>query len=116
MSERPLFNSTEQAITVTFHAVGRMLVLISWLWLACLHLAALFVLALLMWWFQVTPEQVRAFASDWFSSTTLAVAGAVGVSGLGLLTGYLVAVRWLWLQTYVSWQSAYVLRDSRPER
>lgn len=114
MSERPLFNSPEQAITVTFHAVGRMLVLMSWLALVCLHLAAALVVALLMWWFQVTPEQARMAVAGTLSSTTLAVAGALGLTGIGLLTGYLFLVRWLWSKTYVSWQSSYVLQDSRP--
>lgn len=107
---KALFDSPEQAITVTFHWVQNLAVLLSWTILGCFHLALALLIALLMWWNQVTPELVRSAAHEWLASTSNAVVGAVGFSLLSLLTAYVAAIRWVWCKTFVNWQFEYLMR------
>lgn len=115
MTTKPLFSNEAQAITVTFHMVQNLGVLVGWALLWGLHLALAFVVALVMWWMQVTPELVRTSVLAMLGSTHVAIAGAAGLSALGVLTGYVAAIRWVWMKTFVPWQIAYLMRGVETE-
>ena len=115
MNTKPLFTNEAQAITVTFHMVQNLGVMVGWAVLWGLHLVLAFGVALAMWWLQVTPELVRASVLAMLGSTHAALAGAAGVSALGVATIYVALIRWVWMKTFVPWQIAYLMRGVQTE-
>lgn len=113
MSEKPLFETPAQAMTVTFVMVRNLAFLMSWLTLAVLHLLLAVLGLLALWWFQVTPAAVASAARGALESTTLAVAGAVGLSLLGALSAYVAALQWLWPRTFGAWLATQLLSGTR---
>ena len=113
MADQPLFNSPEQAITATYRMLVSLSKIVSWMALCCLHLAGLLLVALAMWWWQITPDQVRSVVQAALASTTLSVAGAVGLSLLGVLSAYAAAMRWIWPRTFGQWLVSYLISDLR---
>lgn len=83
--------------------------LLAWLvfWIAQLLLALMG--AALLWWFQVSPADVIQAVTGASQSTTASLLGFVGVSAMGLLTGYLALARWAWKKTYLPWQTDKLL-------
>jgi hypothetical protein len=107
---RPLFDDPAQAITVTFHMTQNLALVVCWTILGCLHLLLALLVALAMWWWQVTPEQAQAAARDALASTSFVVAGAIGLSALGVLSGYVALTRWIWWKTFGQWLHGYLMR------
>ena len=63
----------------------RTVMLIAWLLVALLHLAALSIALVLLWWLQVTPQEIRAWADSFFHQGPIAtIAETVGLLGLSL--------------------------------
>lgn len=95
-----------QAIEANFSITGHLSRLFAWLvfWIAHLALAVL-VLALL-WWFQVTPQQL----ADLFPSALASTASSAGLSVLGALSGYLAVTQWAWRKLYVPWQTDQLMQ------
>jgi len=113
--EKPIFNSTEQAVTVALEMLKALTSVTAWAILWGAHVALAVVGMAVIWWFEVTPAEVQSAVRAFLSSTTFAVGSAIGLSLLGLLAAYLAAVRWLWGKTFVPWLSTRLLQALRPE-
>ena len=99
-----------EAIWVIAQNLSRQFV---WLvfWIAQLVLAL--VCCGLLWWYQVTPDQLLATALGWSQSTTASLLGFAGLSVVGVLGAYLALTRWLWKRLYIPWQTERLLRGVR---
>ena len=77
----------------------RTVMLIAWLLVALLHLAALSIALVLLWWLQVTPQEIRAWADSFFHQGPIAtIAETVGLLGLSLGAAlWAYAKGWQWL-------------------
>ena len=85
------FNSAEQATSVLWGFTKRLLRLVMWLYLAVAHLLLLWLVAVLAWWFQLTPAGLSTAVAQMAQSTTAAVLGIAGLSAAGALSA------WVWL-------------------
>lgn len=85
---RPLFNSLEQAISVTFHMTQRLTFVVAWMGFVIAHLLLLCLLLVLLWAFQVTPAALAEAAASLASTRPVAFLTAVGVSVAGVIAGY----------------------------
>lgn len=94
-----------QAVNVLWGVTGNLSRLFGWLvfWLA--HLLLALVGMTLLWWFQITPEDVSRAVLGMSRSTTASVFGLAGASVLGALSLYLVMAQWVWRKTYMAWQT-----------
>ena len=68
----------------------------------------------LLWWFQVTPDQLTKAILGWSQSTTASLLGFGGVSVIGVIAGYLAVTRWIWARTYAPWHTNKVLEGLGP--
>lgn len=85
---RPLFNSVEQALNVTFHMTQRLSFVVAWMGFVMAHLLLLCLALLLLWLLQVTPQALAEAAASLASTKPVAVLSAVGLSVAGLIVGY----------------------------
>lgn len=108
----PIFSSPQQAITVTFHMVQRLAMLVSWCFVGLAHAALAVVLGLLLWWFQVTPEGVSSTLQTWSESKPFAVLSAAGLSAASLFAAYWWLVARLRRAAISGWLLDYLLQDS----
>jgi hypothetical protein len=90
--ERPLFESTEQAVVVLWGVTARLLAAVRWLAIALLHTVVL-ALALLGLW--LTGLSATDVAAAFHQSNTAAVLGTAGVSAVALAGAYWWLLRWL---------------------
>jgi hypothetical protein len=113
-SGRTLFQSPEQAIEVTFRTGQRLAILVSWLVLIGVHVAAFSIALFVLWWLQVNPNHVSVALVEWIQSKPAAVLSALGVSVVGVLGGYVGAIRWVWRKTFGTWLFSYLHKDVFP--
>lgn len=103
MEQRVQF-TPNQVINANWAVTGNLARLFAWLvfWIANLLLALIG--CALLWWFQVTPDQIAKALLGWSQSTTASLLGAAGLSLMGVLAGYLLIAKWLWKKLYIPWQ------------
>lgn len=89
--EQPDFDGAEQAINVMWPAMAALAGLLAWgaIWLA--HITAAILVMAACWWIGLAPEQLARAARETSESTTLAMLGALGLSGATVLAA------WYWL-------------------
>ena len=76
-------------------------------WIA--HFALALVCFALLWWFQVTPEQLTSSVLGWSQSKTASLLGFAGLSVAGVVAAYLALARWVWSKTYARWHTEKIL-------
>jgi hypothetical protein len=95
-----------QAIEANFAITLNISRLLGWLVFCVAHLALAWLGLALLWWFQVTPEQIQNALPSGISST----ASAAGLSVIGGLSGYLTVAQWAWRKLYVPWQTDQLMQ------
>lgn len=108
----PVFNSPEQAITVMFHMLQRLTIVVAWCLVGLAHAGLAVVAGLAMWWFQVTPEAVESAALAAIESRPFVVLSAGGLSVASLVAVYWWLVRWAGRKATSGWLLEYLLQDS----
>lgn len=112
--QKPIFNSTEQAVTVMFSMQARLAALVMWLLVALVHIGLLAIASILVWAFQIQPTEVLAWSQELLQSMPVSVLTAVGVSFLSLLGAYLWVLRWVHAKVGSGWLVTYLLKGSVP--
>lgn len=90
---QPIFNSTEQALSVGFNISARLTALVVWTMFAVAHLAVGFLALALLWWFQVTPAATATWISHALESPLPKTYATLGGSVLAIAAGYLWILR-----------------------
>ncbi len=85
---QPLFPDGHTAITSVWRLVFRLTVLVAWLIIATAHLAAFCLVAVLLWWLQVGPDQTTGWVRGLLQSPTGALLGIAGLSAASLVAAY----------------------------
>lgn len=115
MEPLPLFDSPEQAITVSWRFIGRLARLLLLTMALLAHVALAVVVLGLLWAFQATPTGVASAFLAWLQTTTAAVLGFAGLSATALLSGYVWLLRRLLRAAHSGPMLDYLLQDVRPK-
>ena len=99
-----------QAIEANFAVTNNIIRLLAWMVFWTAHLVLAVLAMALLWWFQVTPQELMAGWSHTRQSAPVALAGVAGLSVLGVLSGYLMLAQWVWRKPYIQWQANQLMR------
>jgi hypothetical protein len=89
------FSSAEQAINVLFTITARLGALMGWVFIALAHLLVLQLLIIFLWASGTTPADLWSAFLELLRSNAVAVLGAVGLSVIGLCSGYWKLTKWV---------------------
>lgn len=99
-----------QAINTTYHILRQLSQIVMWLVFTAFHLALAVVCLVLLWAFQIGPQDIARWFQELLQTETAqgaaAVFGFLGLSGLAAIVGY---VR-LWRKIYGSIVAEYLTR------
>jgi len=110
LSERAVFQTSQEAITVMFGMHARMGAVIVWLMLCCAHLALWMAVMTLLWVCEVPPGAVSGWLHALLNSTPVATLSAVGLSALSAFGAYLWFLRWLHGWIGKGWLPRFLLK------
>ncbi len=91
VSKPPILNTHDGSVELLWRIVIRLSSLLVWLAIALAHVAAVVLLIAVLWWAQVTPQQIEDAALQTLRATTAAFLGFAGLSLATLLSA------WVWL-------------------
>ena len=105
-----------QAINTIWSITGNLTRLFAWLVFWIVHLLIALTCFALLWWFQVTPDQLAQAVLGWSQSKTASLLGFAGLSVLGVLAAYFAVARWLWKKLYLPWQTEQLFAGVQSDR
>ena len=114
MNERALFDSAEQAATVTFNMVNRLAIVVGWIVFWFFHLTLCVALLFALWAFDLSAQAVETTFLSATQERPLSIALAMGLSVTGVTAGYLKLARWLNTKVFGGWLIEYLIQDSKP--
>src|SRR5579883_2320341 len=88
---------------VIFHVVGKLGIMIMWLWFTLFHVAALLALLGAVWWFQVPPAQAKAFLLWLYRSAPVHWLSITGIGALAAISLYVKAWRIAFARATAGW-------------
>lgn len=111
MNRQAIFNTPEQAITVTFRMLMRLGMFVSWTLFGIAHLAIAVIVLWAFWLFGITPESAGAFFLEALATRPAATLAAAGVSATGLIACYWKFAKALHRKTADGWLFEYLIQD-----
>lgn len=108
--QKAVFRDVDQAVGTLLHLTKRLAMIVGWLVISVAHLAVLTAILVALWATQTTPADALGLYRDLSASKPIAVAGALGVSAIGVAAGYWKLVRWMHRSAHGGWLLRYLMR------